>query len=117
MISSRIFDIADAFDELHGIARSEPGLVEFLIATQTLCGLGDRARRGEPVALEVAHTSPARIPTRALAIRLKEIVDRVPGPSDLDDEATVNTIAVLLANLTRAIVHALFVDYPDLMRG
>lgn len=117
MISQRIIDIADAFDELHHLAISEPGLAAFVVATQVLSDLAERARRGESVGLEVEHQSSARIPTLALAIKLQRIVDRVPGPSEDDDEAVIHTIAVLLANLTRAIVHALFVGYPDLMRG
>jgi hypothetical protein len=116
MVDERVRAIADAFEELHALVVSEPALSEFLRPVQELAAVGRRARAGEPVELTVPPESTARIPTRELAERIVAIVKRAPGPLGHEDRATVLTMARLHGNLTRAVVHALFVDYPDLMQ-
>jgi hypothetical protein len=116
MTTDRILAIADAFDDLHALVVGEPALSEFVAATSLLRALGDKARVGEPIELVVPSQSSARIPTRELAQQILAIVNRTPGPLGHEDPATTRTMGLLHANLARAVVYALFIDYPELMR-
>lgn len=116
MTNDRVTRIADVFDELHALVSSEPALSGFIGATSLLVAIGARARVGDRVDLEVPLESSARIPTRELAERVLAIVSRAPGPLGNEDAGTTRTIATLHANLARAVVYALFKDYPELMR-
>src|SRR5262249_39920164 len=100
----------------HALAISEPTLADFVPATSELCAIGARARAGEPITLSVSGQATARIPNRELADRILAIIANAPGPLDSEDAATTRVLAVMHANLVRAVVHAVFVDFPDLMR-
>jgi hypothetical protein len=117
MSNARIFAIADVFEELAALVNSEPALAQFASATTELCVIGRSARAGEAVELTVSPEATARIPTRELAEQILNIVIRAPGPIVDEDEETKRKIAVMHINLVRAVVHAIFVDYPDLMRA
>ena len=117
MSNGRILAIADAFDELHAFVSSEPMLAQFVSATTELCAIGRRARAGEAVELTVSPEATARIPTRELAARILTIVNRAPGAVVDEDEESKRMIAFMHINLVRAVVHAIFVDYSDLMRA
>jgi hypothetical protein len=116
MTLDRIEAIAQAFDDLHALVTSEPALSQFAPSTSILAAVGSRARAGDPVELLVPKDNTARIPTRELAEQILAIVERTPGPLDHEDPATIRTMAILHHNLARAVVNALFRDYPDLMR-
>jgi hypothetical protein len=116
MSNDRILAIADVFDELHALVTSEPALTQFVPATTELCAIARRARAGEGVELTVSPEAAARIPTRELAVQILEIVNRAPGPIAAEGEEIRRKVALMHINLVRAVVHAIFVDYPDLMR-
>jgi hypothetical protein len=115
-MNERILAVADAFDELHALVLSEPALSEFVPATAELCNLARLVRAGQPVALTVPSDSSARVPTRELAELIVAIVKRTPGPLGHEEPDVVRTMTILHGNLVRAIVHAIFLDYSDLMR-
>jgi hypothetical protein len=116
MINERILRTAKAFDELHALVMSEPALADFLPATAELCAIAARARAGQPLELSVAKEATARIPTRELAERILDVVHRAPGALGTEDAETIRTLAVMHANLVRGVIHALFVDFDDLMK-
>jgi len=116
MVDSRIRMIADVFDELHVLVAAEPALRQFVPATLTLASLARDARAGAAIEVVVPVDRSLMIPSRALAERVLAIVDRAPGPLGQEDAETTKTIAVLHANLARAVVFAIIADYPDLMR-
>jgi hypothetical protein len=117
MSNGRILAIADAFEELHAFVSSEPVLAQFVSATTELCAIGRRARADEMVELTVSPEATARIPTRELAARILAIVNLAPGPIIDEDEESKRKIGLMHINLVRAVVHAILVDYPDLMRA
>jgi hypothetical protein len=97
---------------------SKPTLAGFTAATAELCAVAQRARAGEPIEeVTVSREPTARIPTREMADAILAIVSRAPGLQGHEDKTTKRTIAVMHANLLHAVVHAIFVDYPDLMRA
>lgn len=117
MVSERFLSIAGAFDELHALVLSEPELSGFLVATEELAAVARRVRDGSRVEVTVPNEKVARIPTRELAERILAIVKKAPGPLGDEDPETVLVFARLHGNLMNAVGNALFVDYPDLMRG
>lgn len=116
MVDARVEAVADAFDELFALATSEPALADFVEPARELRRIGREARFGREIALTVSPERRARIPSRALAARIVEIVSRTPGPLEDADPGTIRTMALLHGNLVRAFVHAVLCDYPDLMR-
>jgi antitoxin (DNA-binding transcriptional repressor) of toxin-antitoxin stability system len=117
MVNERFLAIADAFDELHALVASEPSLSGFTAAMNELRAVAQRVRAGVRIEVTVPNERTARIPSRELARRILAIVAKAPGPLGHEDRETVLMYARLHGNLQSAVGNALFVDYPDLMRG
>lgn len=114
-VNPRLLRIADAFEEMRDFVRAEPALHDFSEATGVLAVIAGKLRRGEPIDVEV-RKHEGRIPSRALAVRLLEIVDHAPGPLGHEGPSTIRLFAKLLGQLHTAVVHALLRDHADVVR-
>jgi hypothetical protein len=61
----------------------------------------------------IQSRSPEALPDLETAERLVALVSALPGPDELDDETTRRAVGRIHGSVVRAVMHAVFVSYPD----
>lgn len=116
MSAAEVDRILVCFDELCDLVESESELRAFDVVAAELRAVTKSVREDNDVnAKFVTRRAELRIPTRALAVRLMAIIDRIPGPPDDATEQEKLRIASLLSNVAFGFMHAIFEEYDDLI--
>jgi hypothetical protein len=115
-IHPRIRRVVDTFDEIHAFVLDEPLLAEFVAVTEQLSAIGEQVRKEGHSTIDIPYDRNRKIPSRALARQLLDIVHEAPGPLDGASDEHTQLMGFLHYCLAVAIVLAIREDYEDLMQ-
>jgi hypothetical protein len=105
-------------DELHDLVTGDPRLQDFLAEMTEVRAQAESLALGSRSIVAMPRKARRGLPDRETAERIVDILGKLPPiEPELDDPQEVRLAAQLLGNLVVALTHAVFVSYPELMRG
>lgn len=110
-------DIHRAVSALMGYVERHEKLRDFLPALKELEANARRLALGDFSLEPLRATAPENLPDRETAVAIVELVGRIAGPEDDDEPRVRRALAILHGNVVEAIMHAVFVSYPDAVPG
>lgn len=106
---------ARVFAELKAYGDREPALSQFAPVLLELEAQAELLAQGVTVIPPLQATPPTTMPSRELAIKVTEIVSKLPIVEDDFDRAMIIPLANLLANLVEGVTGTIFAQFPEVI--
>lgn len=106
---------SEVFTELRAYAEMEPRLSNFV---PVLIELQEQARllaQGATSVPALSSVPPSLMPSRELAVKITEIVSKLPPVEDDFEKSMLEPLADLLENLVVGVTGTIFSQFPDVI--
>jgi len=104
-------------DEIYLFVASDPRLSTFKADVWTVREQARLLAQGRRHIVPIARTGTKTLPSREVAQRLASFLEQIPLVVDTDSSESIALMGQLLGNLSDAIIHAIFISFPDVMRS